>query len=86
MYDSLPDDDSQIDVRPSAPGFHDLHASAVGTIEIRVLREIKSSKKAHLDSKPEQAERGPTFEDNLRWWDVSRRVDPGIISPTYQIG
>jgi hypothetical protein len=75
-----------IDIRSSAPGFNDLQPSAVGTIEVRILREISLATKSDKDVKPKQADRGPTFEDNLRWWNVSRRVDPGIVSPTYQIG
>lgn len=74
------------DISPSTLGFNNLQPSAVGSIEVRVLREIHLVAKSHKDVKPEQATRGPTFENNLRWWDFSKRVDSGIVTPTYQIG
>jgi hypothetical protein len=70
-------------MRPAAPGSLDLKPSAVGSIELRVLRKIPvdTAKNVRL----EEVARGRTFEDSFTWWDVSRRLDTGVIAPTYEI-
>lgn len=75
-----------IDTCPASIGAVDSQPSAVGTIEVRILRKIPIDTGSFKIVKFEQAVRGPTFEDSYSWRGVvSKRGNASTIAPTYEV-